>query len=624
MDARLLKYYNRELRHIREMGSEFAREFPKIAGRLGMEGIEVADPYVERLLEAFAFLAARVQLKIDAEFPRFTENLLELVYPHYLSPLPSMVIAQFMPIMTEGALAEGYKLPRDTSLRATQAPHDKTTCEFRTAHDVIFWPIEVTEAKYFGSAGALATINVERLKDVKAGIRLSLRTTGGFAFDQLPLDRLVFHLSGADQIPARLYEQILGNGVRFIVRPKGGAHARQYFHDKSDLSPVGFEPEEALLPYTNRSFEGYRHLQEYFAFPARYLFAALNNLSASVSGCPGTEIEILILFDRRDPELENVVDAGNFLLNCTPAINLFPRPADRIHLNGREHEYHVVPDRTRPMDFEVWSVTEVQGYGTGAEALQRFLPFYACHDHTVLGANAFFTVHRESRHISTRQQRRGTRSSYVGSETFVSIVDPNNAPYQSNLRQLGIRTMCTNRDLPLQIPFGKRGTDFTIDTGAPVEAIRCVAGPTKPRPSSAHGDVTWQLVSHLSLNYLSLVDSEENEGAHALRTLLTLYADENDAAVRRQIEGVRSVQSRAVNGRLPSDGPIAFGRGIEITLTCDETAFEGIGSFVLGTVLQEFFAKYVSINSFTSTILRSMERGEIARWSPKAGRLQTL
>jgi type VI secretion system protein ImpG len=624
MDARLLKHYNRELQHIREMGAEFAREFPKIAGRLGMEGTDVADPYVERLLEGFAFLAARVQLKIDSEFPRFTESLLDIVYPHYLSPLPAMAVVQFMPVMSEAGLAEGYVLPRGTSLRSALTGDDKTGCEFRTGHNVTLWPLEVTEAKYFGSAGALATINVDRLTQVRAGLRLSLRTTGGVAFDQLSLDRLVLYLRGTGQTGPRLHQQILGDGVSFIARPKGGRQAWQDYHPAESLQAVGFRADEALLPYSLRSFEGYRYLQEYFAFPERFLFVALDGLGSSIAKCSSTELELIILFDRRDAELENVVDKENFALNCTPAVNLFPKRADRIHLSKAQHEHHIVPDRTRPMDFEVWSVDEVQGFGTGGEPEQEFLPLYACHDRTALGATAFYTLHREARRVSSRQRRRGARSSYIGSETFLSIVDPDNAPYRSNLRQLGVNTTCTNRDLPLHMAVGRGQTDFTLDIGAPVESVRCIAGPTKPRPSVAHGDTTWRLISHLSLNYLSLIDDDEAEGAHALRTLLNLYADENDAAVQRQIEGVRSIASRPVNGRIPTAGPITFGRGLEITVTCDENAFEGTGSFLLGLVLQEFFARYVSVNSFTSTVLRSTERGEIMRWSPKLGRVQTL
>jgi type VI secretion system protein ImpG len=624
VDPRILKYYNRELQHVREMGAEFAKEYPKIAGRLGMEGIEVADPYVERLIEAFAFLAARVQLKIDAEFPSFTQHLLELVYPHYLGPLPSMAIAQFVPVLSEGALAEGFVVPRDTALRTTLGKGERTACEYRTGQDTTLWPIEVTEAKYFGSAGALATIGVDRLDEVRAGIRISLRTAGGVAFDQLKLDRLRFFLKGADGVPGRLYEQLLGNARRVLVRPMGGARPWRGYLPGSSIAPVGFAKSEALLPYTRSSFEGYRFLQEYFAFPQRFMFVDFTQLGPLVARCGGTELEIVVLLTRRDVELESIVDSGHFALNCAPAINLFAKQADRIHLTERKHEYHVVPDRTRPMDFEVWSVQHAQGFGASAKAEQRFLPLYAHHFSTRTEDHAFFTVTREPRVLSSAQERRGARSSYVGSEVFIALVDPDEAPYRSELKQLGVATLCTNRDLPLHVAIGQGRTDFTLDVGAPVESIRCVAGPTRPIASYAHGETAWRLVSHLSLNYLSLVDKDQAEGADALRTLLGLYCDRNDQASLRLIEGLKSVQTAPVTGRIPTQGPITFGRGIGITLTCDEGAFEGSGVFLFGQVMQEFLAKYASINSFTETTLRSTDRGEVMRWAPRLGRLHTL
>lgn len=624
MDPRLLRYYNRELQHIREMGAEFAREFPKIAGRLGLEGTEVADPYVERLLEGFAFLAARVQLKIDAEFPTFSQNLMQLVYPDYLAPVPSMAVVQFKPVLEEGALAEGFVVPRNTSLHTVMGRGERTACEYRTARDVTFWPIEITEATYYGSAGALATIGVDRLDKARAGVRLRLRTTGGLAFSDLALDQLTLFLKGSGQIPYRLHEQLVGNTLAVVVRPKAKTRTWQDYLPNSSLRPVGFQPNEALLPPTRRSFEGYRYLREYFAFPERFLFVEFNELGRSVAKCASTELEIVLLFNRRDSELENVIDDGNFALNCSAAINLFPKRADRIHMNERDHEFHVVADRTRPMDFEVWSVTDVKGFGTSAEPKQTFHPFYLSHDQTTLGDSGFYTLRREPRRLSSRQREKGKRSSYIGSETFLALVDPTSAPYQSTLRQLGVEIMCTNRDLPLHVPIGRGQTDFTLDTGAPVESIRCVAGPTKPRPGFIGGDVTWRLLSHLSLNYLSLTDGSDKEGAHALRSILSLYADGNDHAAQRQIEGVRSIRARTVNGRLPTDGPIAFGRGVEVTLSCDESSFEGIGVFLLGEVLKEFFAKYVSINSFTETVLESTERGEVMRWPPRPGQVQIL
>ena len=460
MDPRLLRYYNRELQHVREMGGEFAREFPKVAGRLGMDSTDVTDPYVERLLESFAFLAARVQLKIDAEFPDFTQNLLELVYPDYLAPLPSMAVVQFEPVLEEGALAEGLVVPRHTSLNSIVGRGERTACEFRTAQDVTFWPIEVTEAKYYNSAGALATIDVDRLDNVRAGIRLRLHTTGGLAFSDLSIENLMMFLKGTGQIPYRLYEQLLGNTESVLIRPQARARSWRDYLPGSSLRGAGFKSSESLLPPSRRSFEGYRFLREYFAFPERFLFVELSGLQESMAKCTGTELEIVFLFNRRDAELENIIDSDIFALNCTPVINLFPKRADRIHLSGGDHEYHVVPDRTRPMDFEVWSVSDIVGFGTSAEPEQEFHPFYACHDQTALGETAFFTVRKEPRRVSSRQRKKGPRTSYIGSETFIAIVDPHHAPYRNELRQLGMATMCTNRDLPWLMPLGKGTTGF--------------------------------------------------------------------------------------------------------------------------------------------------------------------
>ena len=237
---------------------------------------------------------------------------------------------------------------------------------------------------------------------------------------------------------------------------------------------------------------------------------------------------------------------------------------------------------------------------------------------------AYYTIRREPRLLSAKQKLGGARSSYIGNEVFIALVDGNEAPFSSRLRQLGMWLNCTNRDLPLTMPIGKSNTDFTIDTGAPVVAIRCVSGPTKPRASIANSSAAWKLISHLQLNYLSLTEGDKDEGAAAIREMLNLYCDEFDGASLRQIEGIKSVKSAPIVRRVPVAGPITFGRGIEITLTCDDAAFEGTGSFLLAAVMQEFFARYVSVNSFTETVLRTVERNEVARWPARLGKRQIL
>ena len=179
MDPRLLRYYNQELQHLRETGAEFAEQFPKIAARLGMHGLEVDDPYVERLLEGVSFLAARVQLKLDAQFPGFTQALLEIVYPHYLAPTPSMLIAQLNPDANDPNLAGGVRVPRGTAMSSLPAADDATACEFRTAHDVTLWPIEIVSAGYFSFAPDLPLNQLPVAHRITGGLRIRLRATRG-------------------------------------------------------------------------------------------------------------------------------------------------------------------------------------------------------------------------------------------------------------------------------------------------------------------------------------------------------------------------------------------------------------------------------------------------------------
>jgi len=624
MDPRLLRYYNSELAYLREMGGEFARAFPKIAGRLSLDEFECADPYVERLLEGFSFLAARVQLKIDEEFPRFTQHLLERVYPDYLSPAPSMTLVRFQPDLQDPSLADGFVLPRHSVLRSRLGKESQTACEYRTAHPITLWPIELTAVDYLPSPAAIVAAGGGRPEGVKAGMRFRLRTTGGIPFNMLALDTLCLHLTGGETA-MQAYEALIGHALQIIGGSPAEEHRHQATVDRQMVTRVGFSAEESLLPCGPRSFQGYRLLDEYFSLPERFMFVALNGLRELIRRCDGNELEIIVLLDQPGPVLEENLGDRDFLLFCTPAINLFPKRADRVHLTDKVSEYHILPDRTRPLDFEVYQVTEVNGFGSNAKRSQRFLPFYSSNDFTAADQpRAYFALHRLPRTLSSRQQREGARSSYVGSELFISLVDADEAPYDSDLRQLGISTLCTNRDLPLHMPLNQGDTDFNLDASAPLTGIRCIGSPTRPRPSLAQMGTAWRLINHLSLNYLSLADEDRDKSTAALKDLLQLYADTRDITLRKQVEGVVSITSRPVNRRIPGPGPITFGRGLEITLTLDEMAFEGSGAFLFGGVMEQFFRKYTSINSFTETVINTLERGEIMRWPVTIGLRQTL
>lgn len=624
MDPRLLRLYESELAYVREVGGEFAREYPKIAARLSLGSLEVADPYVERLLEGFALLTARVQLKMEAEFPTFTQSLLQMVYPHYLGPTPAMAVVQFRPDATLRGLPNGIVLPPGTELRSLLGTEDQTNCEFRTAHRVQMLPIELVEASYIASPAAVAALGLPEQRNVKAAIRLRLRAIGEAPLAKIALDRLPLFLAGPETARARLYEQLVANLAAIYVRPGERPLPWQDRLPDGALQPMGFEPEQALLPRTPESFDGYRLLQEYYAMPERFLFVEIGGLRSAVARC-AREMEIVLLLTRNEPALAASFGTEQFALFATPAINLFARRSDRINISERDAEYHVVPDKMRPLDFEVFSVGGVEGYAADGSAPQPFLPFYTAND---LSRNpehrAYYILQRRPRQLSSQSRQRGPRSSYLGHEVFVSLVDSEQAPFSHSLRQLGLDLLCTNRDLPLSMPVGKQHTDFTIAVSAPVASVRCLIGPVNPRPSRSDGEYAWRFISHLGLNYLSLVDTDELQGAAALRELLRLYVPSATSIAARQLEGLASVAAHPIVRRIPGAGPVAAGRGLEITLTIDEAPFGGSGGILLAAVLDRFLAKYVSINAFTETVLKNPERGEIMRWPMRLGQRAVL
>ncbi len=623
MNPQLLDYYNRELNYLREMGAEFADRYPKVAGRLGMQGIDVADPYIERLMEGFAFLTSRVQLKMDAEFPRFTEQLLEMIYPNYLAPTPSMAIVEFQPDHMKGKISSGFSIPRGSLIENQAMKNKGVSCKYRTAHDVTLLPLQLSDVSLGGLPANLpvSAANLAQRGAVRA-LRIRLQTTGNIPLHQLEMTDIRFHLSGADLPASELMELLMAHCVGVLYRSLD--NAQHLLLEADALQQQGFAAEEALLPDDQRNFTGYRLLQEYFAFPARFLFFRTSGLQPLVKQLRGaTEMEIVLLLDKADDDLENRVDASHLALHCTPAINLFPRVAERIQLTEGRNDYHLVVDNTNPLDYEVFSVGRLYGSGQTMHQEQVFRPFWHSFgsDHGNYGA--YFSQRREQRTLSDQAKIYGTRTGYSGSELFVTLVDEHQSPWSEAVQYVMADVLCTNRDLPLLLK--QQGMDqFTLPTSAPVLGIQLRKGPSAPRPALAAGATAWRLISQLQLNYLSLMESEGDQGAASLRQLLSLYANTAEAATARQIEGVRHCELRPVFRRVPEPGPIVFARGIAITLTVDEHAFGGASPWMLGSVLATLFSRMVAINTFTELTLNSSQRGEVGYWPPQMGKRSLL
>lgn len=620
MDTRLLRHYEAELAYIREMGAEFAEAYPKIAARLGMEGVEVLDPYVERLLEGFAFMAARVQLELEMQYPSFTNHLLEIVYPHYLAPTPSMAVVHFEPDEALAALNDGFALPRHSRLRSGVLEGGQTACTFRTAHDLTLWPLKLTEAEYIESRGALIAAGIGRDTPARAGIRLRLERMGAEPLKTLSLDRLTLFLAGAGGGNWILHEVLLAQTVGLAARSTDRRADWTLSLPQAAVRPVGFQPEEALLPAPAQSFDGYRLLQEYFAMPERFHFVELTGLAPAIRRAEGGSVDIVLLLGEGHPEAMRHVTPEAFSLHAVPAINLFPKRCDRVPMGDHDYEHHVIADRTAILDFEVYQVEKVTGISGEGRPDTPFRPFYSQSELTALGEGhpAYYTQRRRMRQRSERERLRGQRTTYLGSELYLTLVDPNEAPYAGDLDQLAVEALVTNRDLPLLLATGAPDV-FHLPDGGPVSRIETPVVPTRPRASLASTGAAWRLISHLSLNYLSIADTSIGGGAEALREIVGLYAPPDDRSYAKQLDGIVAVASRPIVRRMPDEVLSTAVRGLEIAIEFDESNFEGTNVYTLAAVLERFFRRYAAINSFTETVLRTEQRGEVTRWNATRG-----
>lgn len=625
MDTRLLKYYETELGFIREMGAEFAEAYPKIASRLGMDGIEIDDPYVERLVESFAFLTSRIQLELEMRYPQFTQHLLEIIYPHYLAPVPSMSIAQITP---EAGLDKAYTVARGTRMRTPLYEGDQTACEFRTAHEIDLWPLEISEAQYFASRGEVVAAGFGDGNNARAALRLRLKGPSGMKLNTLDLRHLDIFLPGQDQGPWTLYEHLMADSIGILGRSVNRRDDWIEFPADAKVTARGFDAEDALLPFPGQSFDGYRLLQEFFALPQRFFFvrlAGLDKIMARVD--QKNEVDIHILFKDARPELQQLITPDNFALYCTPVVNLQQMRCDRVQVQRKDADHYVVVDRTAPMDYEIYAIESVDGISSEDVDDIEFRPFYAADDFTAAGESheAYYAVRRRMRQRSERQKLKGTRTSYLGTDVFLSLVDRSEAPYQGDLEQLAVKALCTNRDLPMMVQTKGEVGDFEPVSGGPIKGIAALTKLSSPKPSMAvDGSAAWRLISHLSLNYVSIDDGDRGTAAAAIRELLGIYTPKGDRNLQKQLEGIVSVETKQIVRRMSDEVLSTAVRGLEVTVTFDESYFEGTGIYLLGAVLESFFAKYVSLNSFTETVIRSTERGEIARWKPRSGRRRTI
>ena len=596
MDDPLLQYYERELTFIRESGARFAEKYPKIASRLLLEPDRCEDPHTERLLEAFAFLTGRIQKKIDDSFPELTESLLQIIYPHYTRPLPSMTTVKFVPSLVN-VPPSGTLIPKGS--RLLSPPIKETKIVFTTSQDVLLLPIEVTRAAfrlpYHPQTGA------------SGGVRIELATAPGQGLEKIEWPgHLRFFLNGHQQHVFKLYELIMNNTVEVRIvsfREEKGIRRQEdtLCLPPANIAAVGFDPDETLLPWPQQAFEGYRLLYEYFAFSERFLYFDLHG-TKKLRQMRGNRLEIVLYLKQTGAE-QLLIDNSTFCLYATPAVNLFQQVALPVRIEHKRSQYPIYHDVSTKSTTEIYSIDEVIGITDNGEGEVTYRPFYSVsHYGQKEDQNAYWHI----------QRRPSPRKGDQGMDVILTFTDSGLTDAQPKCSTLTVQTTCTNRDLPSRLAPGGFSRDFYLEQECPIDGIGCLMKPTPTLRHQPGSRMQWRLISHLSLNYLSLLAGN----GQGLKELLKLYDIHDSAITRHQIDGIDSIGYRYETMRIGR----SFCRGVEVTIVFNEDKYVGSSVYLFSAVLDRFLAQYVSINSFTRLVVKSLQRADVIKaWPPRNG-----
>jgi len=619
MSDDLLPWYERELSLLKDAAARFASQHPKIAARLNLGSDAVADPHVERLLQGVAFLNARLHKRIDDDYPELTGGLLDLLYPHYLRPTPSMSIVEMQLDGKQATLVDGHAVPRGTAIDTE--PADGEPCRFRTCFDLRLWPLSIVDARLAGPPFRLPLVPPVATAAVLDVVFESFQSQARIG--DMPLGSVRLYLNtGAGTLLFKLYEYLLTRCIGVVVSA-GPADPRPVLLPGNRIVAAGFDRSESAIPDDPRSFPGYRLLSEFFALPQKFMFVDVLGLTPAVLASIGPRMHLSFLLSATDRELERIVGTTAVRVGCTPIVNLFDQRLDPVRISGTRTDYPVIPDARRPRAVEIHSIESVLASGPG-ERPTRVSPIYSAGAATMSGNDARRRLRWSAVRRLVEDERPDGGFDRAG-DTWISLLDERGGPADVSNLVLHIRAVCTNRNMPDKLPFAVGRPRLHLEDGqGPVERISCLVRPTRAlRHRAGRGDA-WRIVSHLSLNHLSLVDVGDGRAAAALRDILALYLHddlEDFAQKQRWIQGIVGVQGRRVAARVGGTyGGVA--QGIEVTLQLDEERFSDHTAYLLASLVDRFLGAWVSINSFSRMVATSRQqesRREQWRWPPRAG-----
>lgn len=655
MNDKLFDYYNKELIAIRKLAKEFAVRYPKVAARLDMHDTEISDPYVERLLEGVSFLTARTQLKIDAEYPRFVQRIMEVLYPQFLTPTPSTAIVS-MAVSHKQTLNVLHQVSRQQTL--TSLPlreiNEHTNCQYLVTQAFELTPLQILSATYTTSLSYLPkTLKLNRKAVEYSALRLDFSLAiDGVCSDLIP-EKLPIYL-GSDIAKSSQLLYLLMNHCDKVICHSFENPQSWYQELKTLPKQLGFTDNEALNFNLNKNVAALRIIQEYIQLPEKFLFieqasikeaikdseekgffpsraeqieevVSENGVNKRIVGFKKRYFSVSFIFDKKIEALEGLVKAEDFALNATPVVNLFQKPGIRFAVDIQDTEFHVVPDRTQPLNFEIYTIEQVKGFDFQNNIRTNFYPIYQVnHDQPSSSQKyAFFSVLREARIPSEKYHQEGGRTSYLGSEVFLSITDQSKLLVDENIHQLSIDAWCTNRDLPLLMTRSKT-SDFLIDNSLPVESIKIISKLTRPKEAVDEHESLWSLLNLLNLNLVSLAKMNTNTNIAYFKELLLSFPHEKTNLFRQQVNAIDSLTVKPISRIVRQHNYSGMIRGIHVKMVIDEGRIGGVHPYLFGSILNHYLQMSISLNSFVQFSLELLQNHEVITWPVAEGERAVL
>ena len=656
MNKKIVSYYNKELRFLREMGQEFAKQYPKIASRIKLSANETPDPYVERLLEGVAYLTARTQLKIDAEYPRFVQRILEVIYPQFLYPTPASTIIKFDTSKHYNVNVLN-KLKRGHLLESLPIDIDANTlsCHFSLTQDTELTPIELEASHYTNSLSYLPDLKSVKTGTSLSALRLDFSIRSSIKCSELTPEDVVLYLGSELPVASQLLNLLMNSCTNVVCHSFEDAR-RWHYPIEEYPKHKGFTKDEALVFDLNKSISSLRLMQEYIQLPEKFLFVSQRGINKAVRkaelngdfalSAPQTEdvivengvnkrvvghekrwFSVSFLFDSYVPELTQLLKEQDIAINTAPIVNLFKKKSVRFPVTMQDTDHHVIVDRVQPLNFEVHSIERVKGFDKFNNQQVNFTPIYKAADQEVFinknNNNAFFSMRREKRAPSTSAGLYGGRTSYLGSEVYLSMMSEGQSVFSFNIDHLAVETWCTNRDLPLILTRSLE-SDFLIDAALPIRAAHIISEVTKPIDAVSEDHTLWSLLNQLNLSYISLADYSDKDSTLLLKELLLAFPHENSELYKSEVNSIKQLKVEPMTKVVRHKGAGSLIKGMAIKLTFDESLLAGVHPFLFASVLRHYFARSISINSFVEMTVLTVQKGQIIKWKDIQGEKSLL